>query len=100
MSEEDMGKGMSPVKHFAQEVGSEKVFVIEGYSDDEIKEIISIFKNDFKAPKNLWIENRFTDTIILEDELAQEIPGNTEAHVLCVDTVSYTHLTLPTKRIV
>lgn len=32
-------------------------FYVDGYSDDKIKEIISIFRNDFKPPKNLWIEN-------------------------------------------
>lgn len=26
------------------------------YSDEQIQEIISIFRNDFKPPKNLWIE--------------------------------------------
>lgn len=32
-------------------------FYVDEYSDDKIKEIISIFRNDFKPPKNLWIEN-------------------------------------------
>ena len=32
-------------------------FYVDSYSDDKIKEIISIFRNDFKPPKNLWIEN-------------------------------------------
>jgi hypothetical protein len=32
-------------------------FYVDKYSDDKIKEIISIFRNDFKPPKNLWIEN-------------------------------------------
>ena len=32
-------------------------FYVDNYSDDKIKEIISIFRNDFKPPKNLWIEN-------------------------------------------
>ena len=31
-------------------------FYVDYYSDDKIKEIISIFRNDFKPPKNLWIE--------------------------------------------
>lgn len=31
-------------------------FYVDFYSDDKIKEIISIFRNDFKPPKNLWIE--------------------------------------------
>ena len=32
-------------------------FYVDEYSDEKIKEIISIFRNDFKPPKNLWIEN-------------------------------------------
>ena len=32
------------------------VFFVDKYSDDQIQEIISIFRNDFKPPKNLWIE--------------------------------------------
>ena len=31
-------------------------FFVDEYSDDQIQEIISIFRNDFKPPKNLWIE--------------------------------------------
>ena len=31
-------------------------FFVDDYSDDQIQEIISIFRNDFKPPKNLWIE--------------------------------------------
>jgi hypothetical protein len=31
-------------------------FFIDRYNDDQIKEIVSIFRNDFKPPKNLWIE--------------------------------------------
>ena len=31
-------------------------FYVDFYSDEKIKEIISIFWNDFKPPKNLWIE--------------------------------------------
>lgn len=31
-------------------------FFVDAYSDDQIQEIISIFRNDFKPPKNLWIE--------------------------------------------
>ena len=76
--EQDKAKDSSSLKTYTQESLADKIFVIEKYSDDEIKEIISIFKNDFKAPKNLWIENRFIGTIMLEDELVQEIPGNTE----------------------
>lgn len=33
-------------------------FFVDGYSDDQIQEIISIFRNDFKPPKNLWIEKQ------------------------------------------
>ena len=31
-------------------------FFVDEYSDVQIQEIISIFRNDFKPPKNLWIE--------------------------------------------
>jgi hypothetical protein len=31
-------------------------FFVDKYEDDQIQEIISIFRNDFKPPKNLWIE--------------------------------------------
>ena len=32
------------------------LFFVDKYSDEQIQEIISIFRNDFKPPKNLWIE--------------------------------------------
>ena len=31
---------------------------MDEYSDEQIQEIISIFRNDFKPPKNLWIEKQ------------------------------------------
>lgn len=31
-------------------------FFVDEYQDEQIQEIISIFRNDFKPPKNLWIE--------------------------------------------
>jgi len=33
-------------------------FFVDSYTDDQIQEIISIFRNDFKPPKNLWIERQ------------------------------------------
>lgn len=33
-------------------------FFVDKYNDDQIQEIISIFRNDFKPPKNLWIEKQ------------------------------------------
>jgi hypothetical protein len=33
-------------------------FFVDQYSDEQILEIISIFRNDFKPPKNLWIEKQ------------------------------------------
>jgi hypothetical protein len=33
-------------------------FFVDTYADDQIGEIISIFRNDFKPPKNLWIEKQ------------------------------------------
>ena len=39
------------------EIPSSFDFYVDFYSDEnKIKEIISIFRNDFKPPKNLWIE--------------------------------------------
>jgi len=35
---------------------AEEYFYVDGYSEEQIREIIGIFKNDFKPPKNLWIE--------------------------------------------
>ena len=34
----------------------EDYFYVDTYNEQQIKEIISIFKNDYKPPKNLWIE--------------------------------------------
>jgi hypothetical protein len=31
-------------------------FYVDTYSEEQIKEMIAIFKNDYKPPKNLWIE--------------------------------------------
>lgn len=33
-------------------------FFVDEYNDENIQEIISIFRNDFKPPKNLWIEKQ------------------------------------------
>ena len=33
-------------------------FFVDTYTDEQIAEIISIFRNDFKPPKNLWIEKQ------------------------------------------
>lgn len=33
-------------------------FFVDLYQDEQIQEIISIFRNDFKPPKNLWIEKQ------------------------------------------
>ncbi len=38
-------------------------FYIEKYSDEQIKDIISIFRNDFRPPKNLWIEKNPADSL-------------------------------------
>eukprot|EP01022_Parablepharisma_sp_SALTPOND_P015859 TRINITY_DN2272_c0_g1_i1.p2 TRINITY_DN2272_c0_g1~~TRINITY_DN2272_c0_g1_i1.p2 ORF type:complete len:1699 (-),score=191.91 TRINITY_DN2272_c0_g1_i1:6805-11901(-) len=57
-----------------QEQSEDDIFQIEKYSDEQIKEIISIFKNDFKPPKNLWIESRFSDTLVQEQEQMPEFP--------------------------
>ena len=44
------------------EEADEEYFFIDKYSDDQIKDIISIFRNDFKPPKNLWIEKNAGDS--------------------------------------
>ena len=36
---------------------------MDEYSDEQIQEIISIFRNDFKPPKNLWIEKAAESSI-------------------------------------
>ena len=38
-------------------------FFVDDYSDEQIQEIISIFRNDFKPPKNLWIEKAAESSI-------------------------------------
>jgi hypothetical protein len=38
-------------------------FFVDTYTDDQIQEIISIFRNDFKPPKNLWIEKAVESSI-------------------------------------
>ena len=48
----NMGRGKGQVP---EEEGDPNFFV-DKYSDSQIQEIISIFRNDFKPPKNLWIE--------------------------------------------
>lgn len=41
-----------------QQQPEDHVFFVDSYSDDQIQEIISIFRNDFKPPKSLWIEKQ------------------------------------------
>jgi hypothetical protein len=38
-------------------------FFVDDYCDEQIQEIISIFRNDFKPPKNLWIEKAVESSI-------------------------------------
>jgi hypothetical protein len=57
------GQQMSRRRQLEMEIGMPKSaensnFFVDAYSDDQIQEIISIFRNDFKPPKNLWIEKQ------------------------------------------
>ena len=63
-------------------------FYVDGYSDEKIKEIISIFRNDFKPPKNLWIENMniqntdevnyFNDVFADDDNYSESLENSPE----------------------
>lgn len=48
-------------------------FFVDEYSDDQIQEIISIFRNDFKPPKSLWIEKAAESTIFSGPDFYQDI---------------------------
>ena len=59
---------MSRRRQLEMEIGMPKSaensnFFVDAYSDDQIQEIISIFRNDFKPPKNLWIEKAVESSI-------------------------------------
>lgn len=51
----EMEMGMNPQPKQTQ---PDTGFFVDQYADDQIQEIISIFRNDFKPPKNLWIEKQ------------------------------------------
>ena len=53
----DLRKPASAGKNKATKNG-ELNFFVDSYTDEQIQEIISIFRNDFKPPKNLWIEKQ------------------------------------------
>jgi len=42
-------------------------FYIEKLTDAQLKEIVSIFRNDFKPPKNLWIEKNQAESLLEYD---------------------------------
>ena len=46
-------------------------FFVDGYKDDQIAEIISIFRNDFKPPKNLWIEKQPSPLSLVSGGMSQ-----------------------------
>lgn len=50
-----------------------ELFFVDKYSDEQLKDTISIFKNDFKPPKNLWIEKNPSEYIEGEGE-GEEVP--------------------------
>mmetsp|Transcript_1902 Transcript_1902/g.2660 ORF Transcript_1902/g.2660 Transcript_1902/m.2660 type:complete len:298 (+) Transcript_1902:5708-6601(+) len=48
-------------------------FFVDTYSDEQIQEIISIFRNDFKPPKSLWIEKAAESSIFNGHDFYQDI---------------------------
>lgn len=46
------------IKSKKTEQKSSVQYFVDSYTDEQIQEIISIFRNDFKPPKNLWIEKQ------------------------------------------
>lgn len=48
-------------------------FFVDLYMDEQIQEIISIFRNDFKPPKNLWIEKSAEGAFFNGPDYYQEI---------------------------
>jgi len=48
-------------------------FFVDEYSDDQVQEIISIFRNDFKPPKNLWIEKAAESSLFNGPDFYQDI---------------------------
>ena len=76
-------------------------FYVDSYSDDKIKEIISIFRNDFKPPKNLWIEsmniqanadaNYFNDVFADDDNYndTEENINDSSSHNQEIDDIGY-----------
>lgn len=34
----------------------DEYFFVDSYNEEQIKQLIIIFKNDYKPPKSLWIE--------------------------------------------
>ena len=54
-SEDESGDSSSSEDSIASQ--DESYFFIDLFSEDEVRELIAIFKNDYKPPsKNLWIE--------------------------------------------
>lgn len=48
-------------------------FFVDEYSDQQIQEIISIFRNEFKPPNNLWIEKAAESSLFNGPDIYQEI---------------------------
>lgn len=48
-------------------------FFVDNYKDDQVQEIISIFRNDFKPPKNLWIEKPSESSLLNSPDFYSEI---------------------------
>ena len=47
----------------------DKFFWIDNVSEEEIKDIISMFKNEYKPPLTLWIEKNHYNTENEEEEI-------------------------------
>ena len=55
-------------------------FFVDSYSDEQIQEIISIFRNDFKPPKNLWIEKQPSPMSLVSGGMSNGAQMSQQAH--------------------
>jgi hypothetical protein len=56
MSDTEEDKNNSFNNNSDDDSDSAGYFYVDLYAEEQIKEIVGIFKNDYKPPKNLWIE--------------------------------------------
>ncbi|CDW83869.1 UNKNOWN [Stylonychia lemnae] len=50
----------------------DEYFYVDTYNEDQIKQIIAIFKNDYKPPKNLWIEKNGVQNTFNQNAIGSE----------------------------